>query len=312
MLTLDLLPHEVIEHVLSFPEIDICDLCRCSEVCSTFREVICSNDLWKKKFARRWPELFKQGPNAPKAHWREECSERLVCGSKLRQWVSRMSHYFYSHDELSKDAFDGVLAISDHPRALQFFIDELASLLDDQQPSERLTLKYYARRVQCFVRHEHLKRTWSEYLDSVPEPSLEVGALLLSQWCQPLDTVPWDRVCRTLDELATRARACVATRHPNHPLCRSDWTPQTAFGITESKWPPAECRIILVCINQVLFQEYGLTGDLLHYNAPENSLLDKVRRSLIWEDCVHYLIPVCACPLVFSCCDQHSREISPD
>lgn len=53
MLTLDLLPHEVIEHVLSFPEIDICDLCRCSEVCSTFREVICSNDLWKKKFARR-------------------------------------------------------------------------------------------------------------------------------------------------------------------------------------------------------------------------------------------------------------------
>ncbi|CAN8027882.1 unnamed protein product [Ixodes persulcatus] len=277
MLTLDLLPHEVIEHVLSFPQIDIDDLCRCSVVCSKFRDVVCSNDLWKKKFARRWPELFRQQSGVHTA-WREECMERLSCGRKLLQWVSQMSRDFYAHDELSEDAFDGVIMLSRHPRALQFYVDELAALLNDDRPEEHLTLKYYARRVQCFVRHEHLKRRWEAYLGAEDgDPSLEEGALLLSQWCQPLGQVAREAVGARLDDLARRVRALVAFRHPGHPLARADWTtlPPTT-RLSSSKWNPAECRTVLTCVNQVLFQEYGLTGDRNHYHTPENSFIDKV------------------------------------
>lgn len=275
-LTLDLLPQEVIVHVLSFPEIEVDDLLRFSEVCSKFRDVVCCNELWKKKFARRWPDLFRQN-NVANTRWREECLERLYCGRKLRSWVSCMSKDFYAHDELSEDAFSGISSLSDHPRRLQFFIDELGAILNDDQPHESLTLKYYAKRVQCHVCHAHMRLCWESYLSSggPTEPSLEEGALLLSQWCQPLHRVSKERVQHTLDELALRAKAIVATRHPTHPLVRCDWQPSTA-ALSESRWNPADCRSVLICINQALFHEFGLAGDRPHYHTPDNSFIDKV------------------------------------
>nr|XP_050023267.1 F-box only protein 21-like [Dermacentor andersoni] len=274
--TLDLLPQEVILHILSFPQIEVDDLLRFSEVCSKFRDVVCSNDLWKKKFNRRWPDLFRQH-SAANTRWRKECLERLSCGLKLRSWMSQMSRDFYVHDELSEDAFRGISSLSCHPRKLLFFSDELAAILEDDQPNEDLTLKYYARRVQCHVCHEHMKQRWESYLgcDTSAEPSLEEGALLVSQWCQPLYRVPTEWVRRTLDELARRAKAIVATRHPGHPLVRCDWQ-LSHTALSESRWSPGECRSVLICINQALFNEFGLTGDRQHYHTPENSFIDKV------------------------------------
>lgn len=273
--TLDLLPHEVIVHILSFPQIEVDDLLRFSEVCSKFRDVVCCNDLWRKKFARRWPNLFRQH-NATNTRWREECLERLSCGRKLRSWVSQMSRDFYAHDELSEDAFKGISSLSDHPRKLLFFSDELAAILDNEQPHEELTLKYYARRVKCHVCHEHMKQCWESYLGATtPEPSLEEGALLLSEWCHPLHRVPREWVVHTLDELARRAKAIVAARHPGHPLIRCDWQLSTA-ALSESRWSPSECRSLLLCINQALFHEYGLAGDRQHYHIPENCFIEKV------------------------------------
>uniref|UniRef100_A0A131YXL5 F-box protein 21 n=1 Tax=Rhipicephalus appendiculatus TaxID=34631 RepID=A0A131YXL5_RHIAP len=279
LFTLDLLPQELLVHILSFPQVEVDDLLRVSQVCSQFRDAVCCNELWKRKFARRFPDLFRQY-TASNTRWREECMERLSCGVKLRSWMSMMSRDFYAHDELSEDAFRGILSLSDHPRRLLFFNDELATILEDDQPHEDLTLKYYARRVQCHVCHEHMKQRWESYLGggddaSVAEPILEEGALLLSQWCQPLHRVPADWVRHTLDELARRAKAIAAAKHPGHPIVRCDWQLNHS-ALQESRWSVAECRSLLGCINHALFHEFGLSGDRVYFHVPENSFIDKV------------------------------------
>ncbi|KAH6946166.1 hypothetical protein HPB50_011980 [Hyalomma asiaticum] len=273
---LDLLPHELLVNILSFPQIELGDLLLVSRVCSKLRDVVRCDDLWKKKFAHWWPELFRQ--YSGNAKWREECLERACCGLKLRSWMSQMSRDFYAHDELSQDNFRGILSLSDHPRRLVFFSDELAAILEDDKPHEGLTLKYYARRVQYHVCHELMKQRWEAYMgsDGAPaEPSLEDGALLLSQWCQPLHRVPADWVRHTLDELARRGKAIVAARHPRHPLVRCDWQ-LSHTALQESRWNPGDCRSLLTCINQALFHEFGLTADRQHYHMPENLFIDKV------------------------------------
>ncbi|KAL3234670.1 hypothetical protein MRX96_048382 [Rhipicephalus microplus] len=113
--------------------IEVDDLLRVSQVCAQFRDAVCCNELWKRKFARRFPDLFRQY-TASNTRWREECMERLSCGVKLRSWMSMMSRDFYSHDELSEEAFRGIMSLSDHPRSLLFFNDELATILEDNQP----------------------------------------------------------------------------------------------------------------------------------------------------------------------------------
>lgn len=56
-----------------------------------------------------------------------------------------MSRDFYVHDELSEDAFRGISSLSCHPRKLLFFSDELAAILEDDQPWEPCTLLYFLR-----------------------------------------------------------------------------------------------------------------------------------------------------------------------
>ncbi|XP_064477485.1 F-box only protein 21-like [Ornithodoros turicata] len=282
LFTLDVIPHEILEHILSFPEISIHDLCNASKVCAKFRDVVCSNELWRQKFVQRWPDLFRQH-NAVGTRWREDCSERFTCGKKLRKCIASMSEKFYTQDELSEDAFTEILHLSKHPRAMLFYIDELYAILDDGMPDDNLTVKYYARRVQCFVCHEHLKSLWDNYLgfpDDVRKPPLlEDGALLLAEWCQPLERIDTEGVRQTLDLLAAKARTLLANRHPSHPILKAAFENGTSSDLTlesRSRWQPSECRAVLTCINHVLFQVYALMGEKHEFYTRENSFIDKV------------------------------------
>lgn len=51
-----------------------------------------------------------------------------------------------------------------NPNAQLFQIDELEKILNDGQPHENLTVKFYGEKVIRFLRHVLLKHEWTRYL----------------------------------------------------------------------------------------------------------------------------------------------------
>jgi len=94
------------------------------------------------------------------------------------------------------------------------------------------------------------------------EPSqamtLEEGALVLSQWAYPHADVAGMRA--TLQQLAARATALGAVRQSSR----------------QEKPHREEVEEIAAALNKVLYDEFGLHGNVQDYYNPENSLLHRV------------------------------------
>ncbi|XP_022254162.1 F-box only protein 21-like isoform X1 [Limulus polyphemus] len=248
---IDLLPQELLEHVLCLPFVSFKDICRFSCVCSKFRNAGNSNEVWRCKFTQSYSALLSNYSRSKVYTWKEEYMERYLCGLNIRKVVSSMSERFYHKDDIADDDFECILQNFNHPFSQQFIVHELVQL-SDLNCIQNLTEKYYAEKILRYVGRQYLEKRWLEYLALPNEKqTLEKGAILFAQWCNPTTNIQED-VTSQLDHLSQLVREELQQSDCNHPLLQINQE-EIDIEATESLWLPRDCRAILTSLNVVLF-----------------------------------------------------------
>lgn len=282
------LPNELIEKILCCDDMNYKSLCRLALTSTRMHHMICNNnEIWRNQLIHRWPNLYKhesyQKPSWS-IKWREDVKMRHLYGVAMRQHVMELSSLHYDDDEMSHDAFKQFIdyqSLHQHASGPCFQIDELESILNDGKPFDNLTNKYYAQKVIRFLRHKMLAEEWHRYLnDDGKSRDLFGGALLISSWCQPNSSIDEDLLRHqielmaelTLDEVRAKyPRNVIIVENDGKCLCNEE-----AVSLQESKWPPDHCKQILLCLNEVLFNQLRFRGNQNNYYDAENSYIDKV------------------------------------
>lgn len=77
------------------------------------------------------------------------------------------------------------------------------------------TMQYYANKVLRFIRQLHLSTVWKDYMALPPERQvLEIGAVLVAQWCQPNIEITLDNVSTKLDHIAEEVKQALRISYP--------------------------------------------------------------------------------------------------
>lgn len=295
---IELLPNEILEKILNYKSINYCDLCRISCVSKRFNQIINkNNELWKNKFIQNWFELFRQNKRRfdPKVinDWQRLAIDRHLIGCHLRKEVSKLSQNHYSDEELSNESFQCLNRLNYRPKNYSnncelnenllnlFQINELEIILNDGFEHKNLTLKYYSLKVMRFLRHESLKQQWIRYLNSDNDSTdLFFGSLLISQWFQLNNTLNEEHYRKqielisqlTIDEIAVNYEINSILKQ-NSGKCLTD---SEANQLMESKWNSKDCKQILFCLNEVLFNQLKFRSNDDNYYDINNSFIDKV------------------------------------
>lgn len=131
-----------------------------------------------------------------------------------------------------------------------------------------------------YLRSCRLERQWHE-LNALPESqkSLLAGAVLISQWGQMEQNhlTSLHEVESIIDSIAQRVMQVIAEKRTPSEVQTGD---------------PRHVRMILNCLNQVLYEEMGFQGNKEDYYAPENSYVERVISYLMFiKFCFEVLLP---------------------
>ena len=281
---IELLPNEILEKILNNSSLSYEELCRISCVSKRFNQIIAkNNELWKTKFRQKWPQIC---PHLSVSDWQRVCIERHLIGEYLGQQVSKLSQTHYLDEELSNDSFQSFLDYSQYRSDTilsqnyinLFEINELEILLNDGSEDKNLTVKYYALKVLRFLRHEMLRNKWIHFLDNQSK-DLFCGSLLISEWFQN-KSLNEDHYRNQIDLISQLTVDEITVSFPsnqllkqNSGLCLSD---SEANQLTESKWCPKDCKQILICLNEVLFNQLKFDPNDNDFYHMDNSFMDRV------------------------------------
>lgn len=76
-------------------------------------------------------------------------------------------------------------------------------------------MQYYSNKVLRFIRQLHMSSVWKEYMALPPQRQvLEIGAVLVAQWCQPNVEVTLDDISAKLDSIADEVKQALKISYP--------------------------------------------------------------------------------------------------
>lgn len=148
-----------------------------------------------------------------------------------------------------------------------------------------LTQKYYAEKVMRYIRQQHLKKEWEDFLArDLEDQLLERGAVLVAQWCQPMVEVTYSDIAAQLDNIALEVKRKLFVEHENHPIFSAapeDLKSWRNKNISGNQWRPFESQQIISAMCTVLFQEMGFYGNNEMYYSAVNCYINKVCKYII-------------------------------
>ncbi|XP_052233732.1 F-box only protein 21-like isoform X5 [Dreissena polymorpha] len=273
------MPDEIIELILGDKSLNCYDLTRISETCSKLHQISNNNDLWKRKYKQRWRSSQHLISEINYISWKEEFITKHKLVAKAFMLLCNMSLKHFHKDELSKEDFHEFTTLAEsHVRAGEFLVTELLSLLHDNQPDEKLTLKFYAAQVVRHIQHLLLKPKILAYLNDVPqeEQNIEIGAALVALWCQPTERIAESDVVKQLDELSDEVRDILQRAHPEHAVLHQNIIQD---GLKEDSQTMEWSWHILDAINTVLYLKHSFKGGNFHNYCPQDNFIDKALKT---------------------------------
>lgn len=281
--TIESLPYEVLERILSQRCVGVEDLVSCSVTCRHLHGVSRRNSLWKTKFIQHYPYTFEYCESMLKERkeWRANYISLYKCKRKLVQCVLALSRTFVwsmYHDyewpdiprralALYQDILDGDLADMEVD-SRYFILDECQNIMNSSPQSMDLTLKYYAEKLHRHM-YEHLVIVdkWMAFLTHPVEVqtlpveemkySYEDGILWVALALRPLPK-KWEArkvkfiLCQYVDETLKY----VKENYPNNPVCSKTIQPNPPWH-TASVWKGEHCREILQAAHHILKHKLG-------------------------------------------------------
>ncbi|ROT61125.1 putative solute carrier organic anion transporter family member 3A1 isoform X2 [Penaeus vannamei] len=182
------LPDELLLKIVSCRVITVQDLGRGAATCTRLRNVIATQDLWRKKIEQYYPKVWDQLPsNAGIQDWRQEVQIMKQLEVDVHKLVSSLSLRLYQHLHLTTPVYAEIDAlVSSGTYTPIYIINILRQIVDDGEQYDNMTNKYYALRVMSHVHQGACRREWEEFVARPSaEQSLEVGAILMARWFQP-------------------------------------------------------------------------------------------------------------------------------
>lgn len=275
------LADELIDMVLSYPFIDHQDLCRCAQVCRRLNRIAMGNEVWKKKSLLRW-NFWK---NVPRENWSTTYRDRFLMEQKIHHTLQTITRKYYTKvDVYKKDLERFVHLAKESPWQSCHIDDSLHELLQGDVCKVNLTYRYYARKVNSYLKIDQLKNEWEQFLALPDEQQpLEKGAMLIARWILDEEEIDENSTFAELDEIAkmvqdslggnlTRGET-VLTTAPEERMSIS--TEESAPAVTH----PAACLRIIDCLKQVLYQQLQFKGNVNDYYKKENSMLHQVLKN---------------------------------
>ncbi|XP_042855383.1 F-box only protein 21-like isoform X2 [Penaeus japonicus] len=275
------LPDELLLTIVSCRVITVQDLGRGAASCTRLRNVIATQDLWRKKVEQHYPKVWDQLPsNAGIQDWRREVQIMKQLEVDVHKLVSSLSQRLYQHLHLTTPVYAEIDAlVSSGTYTPIYIINILRQIVDDGEQYDNMTNKYYALRVMSHVHQGACRREWEEFVArSSADQSLEVGAILMARWFQPHADISIKQMTSVIDDIAEQCRDQLRINHPDHPaLC----VPLTSPGevLTESRWSHEKTMQLFKCINHILYYKMKMTGNSEDYYNLKNSLINEVLTS---------------------------------
>ncbi|KAK6190846.1 hypothetical protein SNE40_002623 [Patella caerulea] len=271
------LPSEIIQFILRSKELSISDICRVSCTCRKLQESCYSysNDLWKAKVAQRWPNLLDRY-NQKKSHcWMDVCKARNRVSNEINKHLTQLIKEYQLVEEIAREKFYPITRMIDEDGIPgDFIVDELLNIVHDGKRHCNLTMKYYSVKILRHIQQLHLSQRWREFLELPPQQhSLETGASLIAQWCQPTEIVTENTISQQIDQIVKLVKQELKDRCEDHPAVNYVLDDNE---LVMNEWSPEQSRIVLEAINHVLFEKLQYRGNMSEYYDPCNSYINKI------------------------------------
>lgn len=141
-------------------------------------------------------------------------------------------------------------------------------------------MQYYSRKVLRFIRQVHLSQVWKEYMSQPSHlQTLEIGATIVAQWCQPTIEISCDSISDALDALAEQVKKRLKEVYPFHSLLQlppsvtSRWKHEK---LNHNQFSAVENRQLMTTLREEMFINLGFKGNNQTYYMPRNSFINAV------------------------------------
>ncbi|XP_076045573.1 F-box only protein 21-like [Oratosquilla oratoria] len=283
-MTLERLPQEILELILSDVSIGPGDLIRCSYVSKQLRQASLRNSVWKSKFRQQYPTLYRHYGHSDQ--WRakfvvvhrlkKELVKNVLALSQTFVWSM---YHDYEWPDIPRRALALYETMFDEEigdnLGKYFVLDECYSMFRSYPAHKELTLKYYAEKVYRHISHTYITMPeWEKFLGLADEVgAYEEGLVMIAQSVQPVSRVYAHCVKAGLDRIAHIVKRTVKQKHPDHPLNLRDGL---VMVVEESAWGCDDCTAVTKCVHQVLRHQMNFITDGTFDYEPNKYCIDKV------------------------------------
>ena len=285
--TIERLPYEVLERILSNSCVTIEDVVSCSVTCKYLNGVCQRNSLWKSKFGFQYPYTYNYIHSKERKDWKAKYVAQYRCKKKLVQCILALSRTFVwsmYHDyewpdiprralALYEDLFNDALGDSNN----HYVLDDCHNILNSGNTCMELTLKYYADKLH---RHTYerlvISRKWDNFL--VGGSCYEEGLLWVVVGLRPVPKMWSEEGVRTsLDKLAQETLEHIKEAYPDNPLNNKTYSEEDLACKNSSQWRGEYCIEILQAVHHVLKHKSGFRiNNSLCESEPDHYCIDYV------------------------------------
>ncbi|KAK3869344.1 hypothetical protein Pcinc_025328 [Petrolisthes cinctipes] len=311
--TIQSLPYEVVERILSQRCVGVEDVVSCC-ITSKYMNGVCRrNSLWKTKFIQDYPYTFEycESMFKEKKAWRANYISLYKCKRKLVQSVLALSRTFVwsmYHDYEWPDIPRRALALYQNLLDVEFadiggdgryfILDECRNIINASPQNMELTLKYYAEKL-----HRHMYDDlvivdkWMVYLTQPIEDykySYEDGIFWVALALRPLPK-KWEAstVKFILCQYVNETLIYIKENYPNNPVCFKKIQSNPPWHFV-SEWNGEHCREILQAAHDILRHKLGfVVNNSLCESESDHYCIDHVLRHKKGSSKLLLLIELC-------------------
>ncbi|KAG7159433.1 uncharacterized protein LOC121877340 [Homarus americanus] len=310
--TIDNLPYEVLERILTDICVNVEDVVSCSVTCKYFHGVCQRNSLWKKKLSQHYSYVYQHSELVwkEKLDWKSKYVSLYRCKKKLLQCILALSRTFvwsmyhdYEWPDIPRRAltlYETLFTEELGEANLFYILDECHNIMNTGPQCMDLTLKYYAGKLynhiyeRCVINSE-----WKKFI-AQPEESLkysyEEGLLWVVVSLRPTHSeYDINKVKLSLDKLACETLKYIKEKYPDNPVSSKMENKCDFLKGCSSFWKGEHCCDIVQAVHHVIKHKSGFKiNNSLYESGPDHYCIDQVllnrkgssKLLLIIESCI--------------------------
>ncbi|XP_075034618.1 F-box only protein 21 isoform X2 [Mixophyes fleayi] len=262
------LPGELLELILCSGDLEHKDIASVTCTCRRLRDVCAGRGkVWRKQLFARWPSILKFYNHMDFLDWLEEYKTRYNAGIAAQKMVSSFSKELIIERRIPCESFNDLETLG-YPA--HFIEDELLSILNIES-GKCLTQKYCAKKILYFIHQEATICKLKDFLQRpVDQQHLLEGAVLIDQYCNPLEVVSLDNIQAQLEGIVGKVKSHLSVKNSRHPSLVIQ-----AGEIFRLEDIDLQGQV-LDALNHVLYAEMKFKGNLADFYNPLNSYIHQV------------------------------------